>query len=202
MGEKPGIKGLKEFFSFPPTKPCISPNPLGWFDPRNAEVLKQNMNKKTALIVEIGSYFGLSTRYILDNAPNAVVIAIDTWLGSVNEFIIGNREWIDYDKILYETFLSSCWDYRERLIPLRLDSINGLRLVHLFGITPELIYLDGSHDTAQVYADLTTIGELFPNVKIVGDDWGWESVRKAVEKFALEHGKTIKSNHCVWWFDG
>jgi len=192
---------LRKYFHFPDTKPCVAPNSLGWFDPRNAEILKQNMTDKTAFIVEIGSYFGLSTRYILDNAPNATVIAIDTWLGSVNEFIIGCKEWIDYDKILYDTFLVSCWDYRDRLIPLRMDSINGLRIVNQFCITPELIYVDGSHDIAQVYADLTTMVELFPKAKIVGDDWGWESVRGAVEKYALEHERLIRSNHSVWWFD-
>ena len=92
MGDKPGIKGLREFFSFPPTRPGVAPNPMGWFDNRNAEVLKRYMSDKTAFVVEIGSYFGLSTRFICDNAPNATVVAIDTWLGSVNEFLIGQRE--------------------------------------------------------------------------------------------------------------
>lgn len=87
---------------------------------------------------------------------------------------------------LYETFLSECWDYRERIIPVRRKSIEGLKLVAEAGLTPDVIYIDGDHSYAAVHDDLVTALSLFPRSAILGDDWDWPGVKQAVEEIVQE----------------
>ena len=40
--------------------------------------------------------------------------------------------------------------------------------------------------------------ELFPEAKVVGDDWDWEGVRRAVQDVCRERGLRYE-NHGVGW---
>lgn len=149
------------------------------------------------LIIELGSWLGASTRFILDNAPNACVIAIDHWKGSEEHF--GEARYATKLPTLYETFLVNCWEYKNRLIPLRMTTIEGMELVAKFNLKPDLIYVDASHDYESVMQDLVVAHRLFPNALLCGDDWRWSApnahtnpagvlpVRRAVEDFAKAH---------------
>lgn len=64
---------------------------------------------------------------------------------------------------------------------------------------PDLIYLDASHDTESVYADLCA---WYPFVQghgiLCGDDWTWDSVRIAVYRFANERHLNIEASVSFW----
>jgi hypothetical protein len=102
--------------------------------------------------------------------------------------------------VLYETFLANCWDYRQRIVPVRLDSLEGLAEVAQHGILPDVVYLDGDHTYEAVYADVQLIRRLFPAATLVGDDWDWEGVRAAVEQVARESGGRVGVHGTAWRF--
>jgi hypothetical protein len=52
------------------------------------------------------------------------------------------------------------------------------------GLEPDLVYIDADHGFDSVLNDFTSALDLFPKALIVGDDWNWDSVRKAVETVA------------------
>lgn len=51
-----------------------------------------------------------------------------------------------------------------------------------------MIFIDGNHDYESVLADLISWTPLITAGGLVcGDDWGWSSVRRAVESFLAAH---------------
>ena len=139
------------------------------------ELLAKGLSDETRLVVEVGSWVGLSTRFIADRAPNAVVIAIDHWCGSPEHQ--RNPSWKAMLPGLYETFLALCWDYRGRIIPLSMTAIQGIHAVAGQGLQPDLIYVDGEHSYEAVSGEIELIRHSFPRATIVGDDYDWPRCR-------------------------
>jgi hypothetical protein len=161
----------------------------GWLGAGSEVLLSRSLSHKTKLVVELGSWLGLSTRFIADAAPHATVVSIDHWKGSPEH---NNEE--RYRALLphlYETFQSRCWNYRDRVVPLRMGSIDGLRHVAEAGLEPDFIYVDAEHTYEAVSAELKLARELFPHSLIGGDDYDWQGVRQAVDEFASQKGLLV-----------
>jgi hypothetical protein len=68
------------------------------------------------------------------------------------------------------------------------------------GIEPDLVYVDASHETSDVIRDVETALGLFPNSQIIGDDWDWESVRRAVQDIVCRNPRLLlEENGKSWW---
>lgn len=191
------VSRLAAQFPWPTARPEV---PIrkneGWFHESVRDAFEELLNDRTSIVVELGSWLGLSTRFIAARAPNAVVIAIDHWKGSPEHH---RREDLkDLLPVLYETFLTSCWDFKNQIIPVRLNSDDGLRTIRDYAIRPDLIYIDADHSFEAVYRDLKFVLEHFPSSAIVGDDWNWNGVRRAVEKVASESGRTAIVDRACW----
>jgi hypothetical protein len=165
------------------------------------EALIETHHVKT--IIEVGSFLGLSTRHIASHLPKGgKVYAVDHWKGSI-EHQPGGSAWHPSLPFLYEQFLSNVIHAQltHKIIPLRMDSAEAAALpcFVLKTVIPDLIYIDASHETEAVYADLT---RWYPFVQghgiLCGDDWTWPSVRFAVEQFASEQGLAISAGFNFW----
>lgn len=193
-----GIDSLRRRYPWP-SKPEVPGDDHSLFC--NHSQVAKLLSADMRLIVELGSWLGSSTRFILDHAPNAVVLAIDHWKGS--DYHLDR----DYAKrrlpMLYETFLVNCWDYRDRLVPMRTTTVEGLLEVHALGLIPDFIYVDADHEYESVTLDLQLCVECFPTTRIVGDDWNWGEdlpVRRAALEFASKRGITVVAEGNCWWF--
>ena len=186
--------------AWPDQRPGIEPSQHGWLHPTVAEVLASNLSDETAIVVEVGSWLGKSARFILDHAPHAQLYCIDTWQGSPEHQ--ARPEWRDKLPTLYETFLSSCWDYRDRLYPVRMDSLDGLNLLAGEGVTPDLVYIDGDHSFAGAFGDVSYAAEHWPDAILVGDDYSrrdYPDVVRAVENFIdLNPTYTLTTHGRCW----
>lgn len=166
------------------------------------KILRENDIK---VAVELGSWLGLSTRHIASNLPEGgVVFAIDHWLGSVEnqgpqQHLLPN---------LYNQFLSNVihTHLTNKIIPLKMNTLDGVKELKKRQVVPDLVYVDASHDEASVYADLVAYYPLVRGHGILcGDDWGWGGeamgfpVRKAVERFAKENRLTVQVSNGWFW---
>lgn len=168
---------MRAAYPWPDVKPRISDPPPrieGWGLPEF--LLKANLRDNTRIVLELGSWLGESARFMLEHAPNAIVICVDHWLGS-SEHIDSCSDMLPH---LYNNFLAVNWDHRDRLIPIREDTAAGLELVAEYGIKPDLIYIDASHDYEDVIWDLELSSRLFPDAQVIGDDYDFPGVRRAV----------------------
>ncbi len=168
----------------------LTPFPCGWLADGAATLLARELSSGTALVLELGAWLGLSTRHIADHAPRATVVTVDTWLGSPEHQTA--PAWIPLLPNLYAAFLKACWPYRDRIIPLKMDSLEGIATVARYGLTPSLAYIDADHSYDAVLAEIALCHRCFPEATLVGDDYAAPGVRRAVTEFAERSGFAVE----------
>lgn len=182
----------------------------GWLGHGNKQELERVIAEPGIYTVcELGSWYGKSADYIMKNACNLSLICVDLWsnedIEAGNQVIKTNTQ-KNYGALLkkyelYETFLANVWEYRDRLIPLKMDTLAGLRKMKELEITPDAIYIDANHTYEDVKAEIKLSLELFPNVILLGDDINWSGVKKAVVEMGLKYDyKLIKNRNCWRYF--
>lgn len=199
------IVKLRKHFSWPQNKPDF--NEVEWQLDGGGKhlVCNQITVDKPFLIIEIGSFLGSSIKIWLNKSPNVYVISIDPWEDGWPE---------DYAKEhgrdnvglqfsrkdgLYMTFLSSLWEYKNQIFPVRGKSPDKLYELSEMGIEPDLLYFDSD----KVGDDIQIAHELFPNAIITGDDWSWGinegyPIRKAVKTFIKNNNYKVVSYKATW----
>mmetsp|Transcript_1933 Transcript_1933/g.3069 ORF Transcript_1933/g.3069 Transcript_1933/m.3069 type:complete len:290 (+) Transcript_1933:60-929(+) len=196
------IKALNDSrIGWPDINPGRSSLKHGWFFQSHQDVLKLLIGDETRCIVELGSWLGRSAEYFAKKAPNAVIFAADLWDNSV---ILADSHYNTSAENLaivnagpiYDQFLSNLWPYRCNLsesndtkplkgvVPMKMDGCEALRILKSLGVEPDLIYVDACHHYEGVLHDISTALELFPSADIVGDDWDYPDVQRAVKECA------------------
>lgn len=182
----------------------------GWNGNRLALQALVNLTKPK-IIIEVGSWMGLSSaNFSLSmkqlGLHESTLICIDTWLGSLEHWIEPeNRSHLELQNgypTFYQRFLSNMAkaDCADNLIPLPMPSQIAHRYLSHYNIASELIYVDGSHDEKDVYEDLISYWELLtPGGVIFGDDWPWESVANAVQRFCRDKGVNYGLEEINWY---
>jgi hypothetical protein len=179
----------------------------------NRRVLSSHLSAATATVVEIGTWLGLSARFICDAAPNATLYAVDHWNGlplvEWKGFGLLETEWKKLAPDPWAQFVRDCWAYRERIVPVRTDSWAGIEyLAGRFAradkrIIPDLVYIDGGHGYERVLGDIVRVRRAWPRAVIVGDDWTWPGVKQAVEELFKARDLVGVDRHRVdgnaWW---
>jgi hypothetical protein len=193
------IRSLSESHSWPEQRPddAAPGQEAGWLGAGSDVMLSRSLSPKTKLVVELGAWLGLSTRFIADAAPRATVISVDHWQGSPEHQT--QERFSALLPRLYETFQSRCWKYRDRVVPLRMSSLDGLRKVAESGLEPDFIYVDAEHTYEAVSAELKLARELFPHTLLGGDDYDWQGVRQAVDEFAERHALVVDRMGARGW---
>jgi len=161
---------------------------------------------KPRLIVEVGTWKGASAIHMADvlgeTGSDAQILCVDTWLGAL-EFWTGHADperhgslalKHGWPQVYYQFLANVCHrGHQARIIPFPQTSATAALWLRSFGIQADLIYLDGSHEEEDVYADCLAYWEaLAPGGTMFGDDWGWDGVRLAVSRFAREYGETVR----------
>lgn len=192
-----GVQELRKAFPFPTVPPAVPVSDHGWFGPEHVELLSGAMGPQVKVVLELGSWLGKSTRWTAERAPNAVVIAVDHWQGSVEHHTTPG--WKAMLPTLYDTFIKNCWPLKDRIVPLRADTVTGMKIVHQNGIEPDIIFIDAGHDYISARADLSNALGLFPKAAVCGDDFMWPGVAQTVREHA--HAKIMKAfaKGNVWW---
>ena len=188
----------------------------GWFGSGNKRVLSNYLNDQPLNIIELGSWYGKSTNYILNSAPNANLYCVDLWNMSdilkgtqsiksthqVNYF--GEKKNIgDLFKIhpLRDTFFGNVSENFHRLTAIQGNTIDGLKLIKSLIDKPiDLIYIDADHKYKPVVDEIELCLEYFPEAQLIGDDFtAHKSVKKAVE-FICEKYNFRYGNDCNCWY--
>ena len=159
-------------------------------------------------IIEVGTWKGGSAirmaRWCATYKLQTQIYCIDTWLGAA-EFWTGElartpeRNLLlknGYPQIYYQ-FLSNVVHngLQDYIIPIPVPSSIGVKILKAQGVKADLIYIDGSHEYDDVYADLNSYSELLnPGGVMFGDDYySFADVGRAVNDFvATQKAQDIK----------
>ena len=110
--------------------------------------------RQPKVVIELGSWLGSSARHIAQLLPEeGIVYAVDHWLGSVEHH---TPKFLDYLPSLYDQFLSNVIHagLTHKIVPIRMHTLEAVKMFCDEGIQPDLIYVDASHDEDSVYKDL------------------------------------------------
>lgn len=191
MTNEEKLKRLFKKNSWPEVKPDFPFDERGWFPNANQEVLLRHLNKETKLIIELGSWLGLSTRWMLDQAPNAVLVAVDHWKGSPDT--------VEQEQNLYEKFVSNCWKYKDRICILKEDTTTAIPKLLAFSLAPDVIFIDAGHDYESASKDIRACMAF--DCTLVGDDFnpnGWPGVVRAVWEEACNYKRRVEVWGSCW----
>jgi hypothetical protein len=183
------IKQLRQRHPWPDQEPNVPEDWHGWLFNDTLSLLYNRLTTSTNLVVECGSWLGMSDRAMLFGAPNAMLVCCDHWQGSPDHK--ENPDWSRRLDTLYETFLRNMWPWRDRVIPIRADTLEGLGEVRESGIVPDLIYLDSEHTFDRVSRELAFCSEHWPTTPVVGDDYHWPGVARAAHEHARRTGRCL-----------
>lgn len=184
-----GMRCLRRQFPFPSTKPTVAPDLHGWLGEGNQLLLKKYVTGRTKLVFEFGTWLGLSANHILGlqaNVDDFQIVCVDTWEGdwSIKQTDKYNKKL----QTLYETFLVNMWSQRQKVVPVKMDGRQAMKMLYDMGLQPDLIYLDMDHSYESAKGDLQMLMHYFPNTVILGDDiFYWAGVAKAVKEIVYEH---------------
>ena len=178
-------------------------NPLATFEPDSEDIQGWRSHStafkhvldlvRPKLIVEVGSWKGASAVHMAALAPDAEILCIDTWLGSVEAYyplvvkqsihtsLRAKHGWPQ----LYYTFASNIVRHvgRERVCPLPLPSSVAAAVLKRKALLADVVYIDGSHEYADVKRDLEGYWPLVrPGGVLFGDDVDQPQVLRAVEE--------------------
>lgn len=166
------------------------------------------------IIVEVGTWKGQSAitmaKAIQELKLPSLIYCIDTWLGAL-EFWTSLKDTPERDLLLkngypqiYYQFLSNVvhQGMQDLITPIVGTSSMGLSYLKYFNITPQLIYIDASHEEEDVYYDVKHYFEHLESGGIIfGDDFkAWPGVKLAVNRFTQEYKieyEVIDSNFWV-----
>lgn len=177
-------------------------------------------DRDVKVLVEIGCFLCGSSLQWLRASDDVTVIGIDPWDGNWAGYIervaadpIQSRSvWHlsdeEIDRIVdrlrrdgnFLTAMNNVRLYKQRFVPIRRSSPEGLQYLYERGIVPDLIYIDADKKAE----DLDEAHELFPNAILCGDDWLWPNkegeliMQKHVNAFAAKHGMQVTASRQTW----
>lgn len=204
---------LRDQFPWPTAKPSVEP--VAWsMDYGGRELITDVLaSRRLRVVLEIGVFLGGSLRQWLDTSDEIVVVAVDPWpdlrrkppYGTfVERHPLGRRhgDQLFAPHGLYNTFITSLWEQRFRIVPVRGIAVDVLPVIHATGLRPDLIYLDADKRGGE----LPRCEELFPDALIGGDDWIWQDgrtfpIRRPVFETARRQGRFVKHVDQTWLID-
>jgi predicted O-methyltransferase YrrM len=180
----------------------------GWASqsPLFAQVIDKTKPRE---IVEVGTWKGASAIHMAKLArahhPDAAVLCIDTWLGSMQMWDFDDvRRDLDREHgfpRVYHHFLANVVTsgLKDHVFGLPLSSLTAAELLVKRGVQADLIYVDAGHAEREVFMDIDAYWPVLrAGGTMIGDDFSWPEVQRAVHRFARLQKLEIASFREKW----
>lgn len=172
----------------------------GWLSQEQAWLLFNLARNSFGHVVDIGTYHGLSALIMgsaIKNDPHRCVYTIDDYSSTgVNGISFSSKDMLAAYRNLADA--DAC--------NVRMLTVSSQAAWELFGAalltSPGLIFIDGSHTYEDVFEDVHAWSSIMARGSTIAcHDYELEGVKKAVDEFLAEEGKT-DVKHCgnmIYW---
>lgn len=180
----------------------------GWMSADTEAMLSAAIEEyQPRVIVELGSWFGLSTCHMRRRAPDATIYAVDHFKNSaINEVRLEGVTPIDklfLRHLRYETFHANmeatggAAGGRGRTVMMKMDIREGLEALRSARVRVDMIFVDAEKKTKPLLSLLDYAQRHFPAAVIVGDDYVFPSVRAALKQYPRQRLVTSDGAYMV-----
>jgi hypothetical protein len=176
----------------------IYPNNHGWLSTNTRltlrYVLKNIFNKKKVVIVELGSWLGSSTCEMLESMNNGVIYCFDHFQNiALSDYKFEKPHpldefWLSLPR--YETFCKNISPYlskNKKVYSVKYDVQKSINILRYYFISPNIVFIDAIKSTEKLINYLENLFKQVPNVIVIGDDYVFDSVKKAVSSFIKKY---------------
>ncbi len=193
------------------------------FDPSGREPAPRATNRDVFLpiieklspifSIEVGAWKG-GTSVVFAEAlkranPEACLLCVDTWLGSLEHINQPNQEWDLRPMMehgfprLYEHWMTTVLDagVEDVVVPLANTSTTAAKWLSRTELKAGFIFIDAGHDEDDVTTDINAWWPLLaPGGILAGDDWSpmWPGVEAAVSAFCVREGLKVQVSGPNW----
>ena len=160
--------------------------------------------KEHKVAIEIGSWFGKSSRAIAKNLPkDGILYCVDTWNGSANEGDFHAEAKFEGGDYAFIKFVNNNLDLIQsgKIVPLRMSSENAAKIFIERNIKADFIFIDADHsyegckNDIMIWKDILSDNGLFS-----GHDYNsWVGVVQAVNENII-NAKFV--HHSSIWYCG
>ena len=151
--------------------------------------------------VEVGSFIGSSGVFLGNfmKQNNGVLLCIDTWCGDINMWLMqrfnSTMSNEDGNPKLYDLFMSNIKKngLTNTVIPLRISSTIGARMLKVLNYEIDFIYIDSAHEAGETFMELMLYHDILkPGGILFGDDYnGFPAVKYDVDLFCSYYNYTL-----------
>ena len=147
--------------------------------------------------IELGTWRGDSALHMLSLNDELHLVCIDHFNGSTEHNSVLSR--IDDGRLLASA-RHRLWEFRNRVIIITNNTIEGMEEVHLSSLVPEMIYVDAGHSDSAPLADILMASLRWPGSVVFGDDYAtsWPNVARAVHIAASLLSRTVTQIGEAW----
>lgn len=165
---------------------------------------------RPSVIIEAGVYLGASVDHMLTVCKRyglaPLVFAVDLWqgpacgpIGHLPDTIIPPRSWDAPTQFQQFAFNMKKRGWDGQVIPIQNFTHYGAAMLKKWGVTCQMLYIDGDHrregalDDMRSYWPLLEVGGI-----AIGDDLGERGVMQAVSQFAEEVNHPVRPESGQW----
>lgn len=191
---------LQTAWPWPATRPEVPADLQGFFDAENVRCLTTALMIAPvhAVVLELGTWKGTSAHWMLSSFPEARVVCVDLWRPDQTYPEAGKWGWLAREPHVYDTCQRNLWAFKDRCLLLRARTVDGLKRVAASGLEPDVVYIDAGHTYADVTADLSATLQDFPAALVLGDDYTFPDIRRAVHDVAPAFSQLVVDEHTMW----
>lgn len=151
--------------------------------------------------VEVGSFIG-SSAIILGNMMqknDGLLLCVDTWCGDINMWLMTlfheTMNKTDGNPKIYDLFMTNMIQNKltNTVIPLRVSSIVGARMLKVLNYEIDFVYIDSAHEAGETFMELMLYHDILKCGGVIfGDDYhGFPAVKYDVDLFCKHCNYTL-----------
>lgn len=191
----------------------ISFNGHGWISQYSqSNLISALKTVKPKVVLELGIWYGLSTRLISHHNPtkdckiycvdfyknNSIIDKKYTHLTPTDKFYKNHQKYETFyanlsgripEKDLTQRFNFDKLDTNEtkEIFMMKMNAYEAIDIMKEKNIVPDLIYIDFEKNTKILIKFLVKLHNYFPEAVLIGDDYVYDSVKKAIEEINLKY---------------
>jgi len=177
-------------FKVTPSLAVTEPFMHGWYSDKTREALEGAIQYyKPKVVVELGVWYGKSTVGIFQSSPHKIdYYGFDYFTPTAT-----NPDYVTetpIDKLFVKHFrLESAvanvapYSKKHNIHFLFHDVLKSDDVINKLKVVPDLLFIDAIKNTTELQNTIDAYLKLNPNIVIVGDDYVFDSVKRAVKKY-------------------